>query len=148
MGPLSVINLKEGSNNIHSQIFNFMYVCICTYMYHKQSNMKYPNGSTNHIINIIHSYIIYICAALRCSYLQVTKLVGRLLQMSLLITIINSARQGCGNFEPTAGHFDNFSSLLSCSQYTLYIVQFQFTRHSLDLSDNVLHDWLFPHHWC
>ena len=29
---------------------------------------------------------------------------------------------------------------------TLYIVQFLFTRHSLDLSDNVLHDWLFPHH--
>ena len=54
--------------------------------------------------------------------------------------------QGCGNFEPTAGHFDLFSSLLSCSQYTLYTVQFRFTGHSLDLLDNVLHDWLFPHH--
>ena len=55
--------------------------------------------------------------------------------------------QGCGNIEPTAGHFDLFSSLLSCSPYTMYTVQFQFTGHSLDLLDNVLHDWLFPRHW-
>ena len=39
-----------------------------------------------------------------------------------------------------------FSILLSCSPYTLYTDQFQFTGHSLHLSDNVLHDWLFPHH--
>ena len=45
----------------------------------------------------------------------------------------------------TAGHFDLFSPLLSCSPFNLYTVQFQFTGHSLDLSDNVLHDWLFPH---
>ena len=51
-----------------------------------------------------------------------------------------------GNIEPNARHFDIFSSLLSCSPYTLYTVQFQFTRHSLDLSDNVLYDWLFPHY--
>ena len=51
-----------------------------------------------------------------------------------------------GNIEPTAGHFGLFSPLLSCSPYTLYTVQFCFTGHSLDLSDNVLHDWLFPHH--
>ena len=49
--------------------------------------------------------------------------------------------QGCGNSEPTAGHFGLFSSLLFCSPYTLYTVQFQFTRHSLDLSDNVPYDW-------
>ena len=38
--------------------------------------------------------------------------------------------------------------LLSCSPYTCnrYTVQFQFTGHSLDLLDNVLYDWLFPHH--
>ena len=28
----------------------------------------------------------------------------------------------------------------------MYTVQFQFIGHSLDLSDYVLHDWLFPHH--
>ena len=55
--------------------------------------------------------------------------------------------QECGNIEPTTGYFDLFSSLLSCSPYTLYTVYFQFTGHSLHLSDNVLHDWLFPHHW-
>ena len=54
--------------------------------------------------------------------------------------------QGCGNTEPTAGHFDLYSPLLSCSSYTLYTTQFQFTGHSLYLSDNVLYDWLFPHH--
>ena len=55
--------------------------------------------------------------------------------------------QGCGNVEPTAGHFGLFLPFLSCSSYTLYTVQFHFTRHLLDLSDNVLHDWLFPHPW-
>ena len=30
--------------------------------------------------------------------------------------------QGCGNSEPTAGQFDLFSQLLSCSPYTLYTV--------------------------
>ena len=54
--------------------------------------------------------------------------------------------QRCGNIEPITGHFDLFSPLLSCSPYTLYTALFQFTGHSLDLSDNVLHDWLFPHH--
>ena len=54
--------------------------------------------------------------------------------------------QGCGNIEPTTGHFDLFSPLLSCSPYTLYAIHFQFTGHSIDLSDNVLHDWLFPYH--
>ena len=54
--------------------------------------------------------------------------------------------QGCGNIELTTGHFDLFSPLLSCSPYTLYILQFQFIRHSIDLSDNVLYDWLFPHY--
>ena len=53
--------------------------------------------------------------------------------------------QGCGNIEPIAGHFGLFLPLLSCSPYTLYTVQFRFTGHSLDLSDNVLHDWLYPH---
>ena len=53
--------------------------------------------------------------------------------------------QGCGSIEPTTRHFNLFSPLSSCSPYTciLYTVQFQFTRHSLDLADNVLHDWLF-----
>ena len=55
-------------------------------------------------------------------------------------------RQGWGNIELTTGHFDLFSAPFSCSSYTLYTVQFQFTGHSLDLSDNVLHNWLFPHH--
>ena len=54
--------------------------------------------------------------------------------------------QKCGNIEPITGHFDLFSPLLSCSPYTLYTALFQFTGHSLDLSDKVLHDWLFPHH--
>ena len=55
--------------------------------------------------------------------------------------------QGCGNIEPTAGHFGLFLPFLSCFPYTctLYTVQFHFTGHLLDLSDNVLHDWLFPH---
>ena len=53
-------------------------------------------------------------------------------------------RQGCGNSEPTDEHFDLYSSLLSYSPYNLYTVWFQFTEHSLD---NVLHDWLFPHHY-
>jgi len=55
--------------------------------------------------------------------------------------------QGCGNIQLIAGHLDPFSTLLSCSIYIEYTAQFQFTGHSLDLSDNVLHDWLFPHHW-
>ena len=54
--------------------------------------------------------------------------------------------QKCGNIEPITGHFDLFSPLLSCSPYTLYTALFQFTGHSLDLLDKVLHDWLFPHH--
>ena len=54
---------------------------------------------------------------------------------------------GSWNIESTAGHFDPFSLLLSCSPNTLYAVQFQFTGHSLDLSNNILHDWLFPLHW-
>ena len=41
---------------------------------------------------------------------------------------------------------DQFSPPLSCSYYTLYTVQFQFITHSLDLLDNVLHDWLFPNY--
>ena len=52
--------------------------------------------------------------------------------------------QRCGNIEPTTRYLDLFSPLLSCSPYTLYAVKFQFTGHSVDLSDN---DWLFPHHW-
>ena len=28
----------------------------------------------------------------------------------------------------------------------IYTVYFLFTGHSLDVSDNVLHDWMFPHH--
>ena len=31
---------------------------------------------------------------------------------------------------------------LSCFSNTLYTAQFQFTGHSLDLTDNVLQDWL------
>ena len=56
--------------------------------------------------------------------------------------------QRCGNIEPTTRHLDLhvFSPLLPCSPYTLYAVKFQFTGHSVELSDNVLHDWLFPHH--
>ena len=54
--------------------------------------------------------------------------------------------QRCGNIEPTTRHFGLFLPLLSCSPYPLYTVQFQFTRHSLDLSDKILHDWLFPLH--
>ena len=57
------------------------------------------------------------------------------------LKIHNVHTQGCGNIEPTIRHFD---PLLSCSSYTLYTAQFQFT--ALDVSDNVLHDWLFPHH--
>ena len=54
--------------------------------------------------------------------------------------------QEYGNIESTTGHCVLFAaSLLSCSPYTVYTVKFQFTRHSLDLSDNVLYDWLFPH---
>ena len=55
-------------------------------------------------------------------------------------------KQRCGNIEHTTGHFRPFPPLLSCSPYTLYTAQFQFTGHSLDLSDNVLHDWMFPYH--
>ena len=57
--------------------------------------------------------------------------------------------QGCGYTcsEPTTRHCGLFSSLLSCSPYTLYTAQFQFIRHSLNLSDNVLHDWLLPYPW-
>ena len=51
--------------------------------------------------------------------------------------------QGCGNSEPNTRHFDSTLVLLP---YTLYTVQFQFTGHSLDLSDNVLHDWLTTGH--
>ena len=41
---------------------------------------------------------------------------------------------------------DLFSPLLSCSPYSLYTAQFQFIEKLIDLSDNVLHAWLFPHH--
>ena len=40
---------------------------------------------------------------------------------------------------------DIFWHIFICSPCTLYTVQFQFTRHSLHLSDNVPHDWLFPY---
>ena len=39
---------------------------------------------------------------------------------------------------------DILTSLLSCSSYTVLSVQF--SSNLLDLSDNVLYDWLFPHH--
>ena len=55
--------------------------------------------------------------------------------------------QGCGNIEPTTEHFYLFSLHLSYSPYVLYTVWFQSTGYSLDLWDNVLYDWLFPHHW-
>ena len=55
--------------------------------------------------------------------------------------------QGCGNSEPVGGHFELFSTPLSYSPYTLYTAQFQFTGHSLNLMDNVLHDWQFPHYF-
>ena len=42
--------------------------------------------------------------------------------------------QKCGSSEPIAGHFGLFSTLLSCSPFTLYTAQFQFTRHSLAMS--------------
>ena len=37
---------------------------------------------------------------------------------------------------------------LSCFPYTLHTVQFQFIRHSLDLLDNVLYDWLLAFYKC
>ena len=30
---------------------------------------------------------------------------------------------------------------------SIHTVEFQFTGYSFGLSDNILHDWLFPHHW-
>ena len=35
-----------------------------------------------------------------------------------------------------------------CILYFCIQFIFKFTRHSLDLSGNVVHDGLFPHHWC
>ena len=56
--------------------------------------------------------------------------------------------QGFGNSEPIAEHFDLFSTLLlSHFPFILYTAQFQFAGRSLDLSDNVLYDWLFPYLW-
>ena len=63
--------------------------------------------------------------------------------MCVAITCI----QGCGKLEPTVRHFDLYTSLLSCSPYTLYTIQFQYTEQSLHLSENVLHDWLFSHQY-
>ena len=84
------------------------------------------------IRSLVHNYISLVCnyrsLVCTCNYRSLV------------------CNQGCGNIEPTTGHFDLFSSPLSCYPCTLYTVQFQFTGHSLDLSDNVLHDWLFPHH--
>ena len=82
------------------------------------------------------------------------------IQVSLFVypsndSIINqySIQKGCGNIDQitrVTRHFDIFSSLLFCSPCTLYTVHtymyFQFTGHSLDLSVNVLHHWVFPHH--
>ena len=72
--------------------------------------------------------------------------IQHIVRQFLYVTFTTINSQGCENIDPTAEHFDLFSSSLSCSPYTLYTVQFQFTGHSLDLLDNVLHDWLFPHH--
>ena len=94
------------------------------------------NGSTIKYYMILSSEV----DATHCTY----KILICLLWYEL---ISDSYSQGCGNIEPTARHFDLFSPLVSCSPYTLYTVQFQFTRHSLDLSDNVLYNWLFPHTW-
>ena len=58
---------------------------------------------------------------------------------------VHTCTQGCGNSEPIAGHFD-LHCIFNTLVLQLYTAQFQFTRHSLDLSDNVLHDWLCPHH--
>ena len=49
---------------------------------------------------------------------------------------------GYGNIQPIGRYLD---PLLSCSPYTLYTVQFQFTEHLLQLLNNVPYDWLFPH---
>ena len=59
----------------------------------------------------------------------------------LQMTVLSYSMQGCRNIEPTAGHIDLLSPLLS--RYFVYI---NLPDIRLDLSDNVLHDWLFPHH--
>ena len=41
-----------------------------------------------------------------------------------------------------------FTTLVLFPIYILYTVQCKITGHSLDLSDNVLYDWLFPHTDC
>ena len=47
---------------------------------------------------------------------------GIFLMLSRVYGLVRPLCKECGNIEPTARHFDLFSSLLSCSPYT---VQFQ-----------------------
>ena len=99
------------------------------------------------VLYILYCTVLY-CNVLYCTVLYCTVYISKVLVRVLqYVGYIARRMQGRRNSEPTARHFDLFSSLLSCSPYTLYITQFQFTGHSLDLLDNVLHDWLFPHPW-
>ena len=55
--------------------------------------------------------------------------------------------QGCGNSELIAGYFYLFPTRSTYSPYTFHTAQLQFTKHLLQILDNALQDWLFPHPW-
>ena len=55
--------------------------------------------------------------------------------------------QGCGNIEPTADILIYIHH--SCCAVDILCIQFSFNLRDIHynyLSDNVLHNWLFPHH--
>ena len=109
---------------------------------------------TYHVVfcgRICHVHLLYKSQILNLSrgLLEVVQIgiqlytLDKIVKKSILVMATHISLLGCGNIEPTGRHFDLFSSLLSCSLYTLYTVQFQFTTHLLE---NVLHDWVFPHY--
>ena len=125
-------------NCIYIYIIEFIFVINC------RSRVKQKNERKLQRVNYIH--YIHTNIHLRILYADVnTCMCTQYVHMYVhTYTIINT--WGCGNSEPTAGHFNIFSLLLSCFPYTLYTAQFQFTGQSLDVLDNILHDWLFLHH--
>ena len=123
-----------------------------------------PPQCFSYLHSLYTTSVFLISSYLHSSYTTPVFLISSYLH-SLYTTpvfLISSYSQGCGNIEPTTGHFDLFSPPLSCYiqfSFSLPDTRFIYFHHpcpviyssvsvyrTLDLLDNVLHDLLFPHY--
>ena len=144
------IHVKDGLTEdlylqieIHAYTLYILSISIRSSSIVQRSPFQVINSYQISSISYQRQHTLILCCS--CSIMQ--RCPNRRIYPLCLVNDIYMYIQGCGNIELTVGHFNLFLTLLSCYPYTctLYTVQFQFTGHSLDLSDNVLHGWLFPH---